>query len=186
MKESEVIELLNRRDEKAIVEMDLMFRKYLLSIIYKFLPLSEDQEEVLNDTYLAAWNSIPPNAPKSLKLYLAKIAKNKSINAVNRENRSKRIDKNLLVILDEIDSLSDDKVQPENAILQKELSQRINSFLRELPEIERFIFLRRYWYYENVSEIAERYGLSYANVKTKLFRLRKKLIEYLKEGEYEV
>lgn len=186
MEEREIVELFNNRDEKAVQEVDKKYKNYLLKVLDRMLPNKEDQMEALNDTYMAAWKSIPPNNPIYLRLYLARIAKNIAINVIKRDNSNKRISSQLIDVLDDMGEIVDKRVLPEDEVIQEELTENINIFLKKLPDLDRRIFIRRYWSMESIEEISKHFKISKSNVKVKLYRVRKKLCETLRKGGYDL
>ncbi len=181
MDDNKIIELYWQRDESAIAETDKKYGKYCRYIAYQILLDDSDSEEIVNDTYLAAWNAIPPARPDHLKGYVGKISNRLAINRYYSENAQKRGGGQLPLVLDELSeciSGSDDDIADGAAI-----TYSINRFLGSLPEKTRNIFVRRYWYASPVSEIAEEYGMRANSITVLLLRTRKKLKEFLeKEG----
>lgn len=186
MEDIKILDLFFKRDERAIEEVDRSYKNYLMTILGGLLASPEDRAECINDTYMSAWNSIPPKRPNFLNLYLAKIARNTALNMIRKENSGKRVGKQMLTVLEELEDVVDERNQPEGEIIQAELKAFINQFLYELPELEQSIFVRRYWYIESVAEIASELGLSKTNVKVKLHRVRNQLKAALEKEGYEV
>lgn len=171
------------RDEQAITSTSSKYGAYCGSIAYNILENREDAEECVNDTYLSAWNSIPPTRPTSLSAFLGKITRNGAIGMLRKYGTLKRGGSRYTAALDEIaDSLSSpDDI--ENDINGRVLTEAINRFLGGLGDEKRNIFIQRYFYLDSVSEIASYYGLRESKVKTSLFRTRNALCSYLeKEG----
>ena len=181
MKDSEIIELYFQRDERAISETQASYGKYCYSIAYHILHTNEDSDECVNDTYLRAWNSIPPNRPNHLSLFLGAITRNLSIDMWKRKNASKRGNGEMSVALDELAECMPDARIMEDSVETKELSRLINDFLHTLKEKDCNVFLRRYWYSEEYREIADRYQMNMNSVKTSLFRTRQRLKEFLEQ-----
>ena len=178
-----IITLYNARNEKAIEETSLKYGKFCYAIAYNILTDKQDSEECLNDTWLGAWNSIPPNQPQSLKYYLAGIVRNLSLKRFRSKHRQKRNEDNVSFVIDEIEQITRDTVSVEDEVGARELAQVINLFLRSLGARERCVFLRRYYFVENISEIAQRANMTENNVTVTLARTRKKLRAFLiKEG----
>lgn len=177
--DEKIINLFFERDENAIKQTDEKYGKYLQKVSYNLLKNKEDVEECLNDTYVKAWNSIPPTYPKSLLAYLVKIIRNSSISRLFSESAKKR-GKNLTAVLDEIaEIVPDKKISLEDEITIK-LS--INTFLERLDKNSRIIFVRRYFYAYSIKEIANDLNYTKSNVKVILHRTRKAFKEFL-EGE---
>jgi len=185
MDDGTIIELFNRRDENAIKQVDIKYGKYCFSIANNILSDPQDSEECVNDTYLQAWNHIPPQKPTSLKLFLAEITRNLSLNRYKEKNRQKRGGGHMMVALDEIDEFVLGTKMIDNEIEEAELINSINRFLRSLPTKSSNIFVKRYFYFNSTKEIAAMYGLTESNVLMVLSRTRKKLKNYLEmEGYY--
>lgn len=183
MKDTEILALYWARDEQAIRETQHSYGRYCYSIAYNILKDREDSDECVNDTWLRAWNVIPPKRPDRLELFLGTITRNLSFDRWKGRHAMKRGGGEMTVALDELVECVPDRHSTEEAAEAAELERCINSFLYTLPERECNVFLRRYWYVEEYSEIAARYGMKLNTVKTSLFRTRSKLKEYLeKEG----
>lgn len=180
LNDQEIIELYESRSEQAIAATDQKYGAYLHSIARGITGSEQDAQECVNDTYLRAWNSIPP-APARLGAYLARIARNIALDAVSRKSAQRRGGGELTLMLSELeDSLPDTAGQPSD---QGEISAVMDSFLRELEPRERAVFIRRYFYADSVADIAKAAGLSYRAVTSMLHRTRKKLRARLqKEG----
>ncbi|MBR1884487.1 MAG: sigma-70 family RNA polymerase sigma factor [Clostridia bacterium] len=170
------------RNEKAVEETDKKYGKYLSKVAYNILENSEDSKECINDTYLNTWNSVPPKRPSIFKIFLAKITRNIAINRYNKENTLKR-GKNVIKVCTELEECIDSDYL-EGKLDYSRLVERINNFLDKLSIEKRVIFIERYFYLENVKNIAKKHNLSESNVKVSLMRIRKDLKKYLKEGGY--
>ena len=183
MKDDAIVSMFINRDEQAIREAESKYQKYLMSVSYNICGNMEDSKECVSDTYLAAWNSIPPHHPENLLAYLSRLTRRISIDSFRKKNRDKRRSSQYAVSLDELEECIPDRNRTEEIVEERELQRYINQFLGTLRENERNIFLRRYWYAEEYNEIAKRYSLNLNTVKTTLFRVRRKLKDYLeKEG----
>ena len=180
MDDTQIIALYNQRDERAIAETSGKYGDYCYAIAYNILSDRQDAEECLNDTWLGAWNAIPPDCPANFKLYLAKITRNLSFNRYKLKNRKKRGGSETETLLDEIEEFLPDSTNVEKEIEDNEFIQAVNSFLRTLPERERGIFIRRYFYSEKTPVISRRYGMKEDTVLKTLSRTRIKLKYYLK------
>ena len=179
--DSEIIRLYFERSESAIEETDRVYGKYCRYISFEILRSREDSEEIVNDTYLNTWNSIPPKNPPSLKNFLGKIVRGLSINRLEYNNAQKRGDGRIDAVLDELQGCipSYDEKYEDNELIRKV----INNFLRSLQNEKRKIFVRRYWYLSPISDIANDFGMSEGKIKMILMRLRKDLKKMLeKEG----
>lgn len=179
MEDKKIIELFWERSETAIDESTKKYSKYLRYIAFRVLEDECDCEEIENDTYLRAWNSIPPERPMSLKGYLASICRNLSINRYNQRTAAKRGE--CEIALDELgECVSDESGDLCDAAA---LRIAIESFLRSLERRTRIIFLQRYFYNCPIAEIAGRHGMKESAVTMLLFRARQNLKIHLnKEG----
>ena len=142
---------------------------------------NEESKECVNDTYLKTWNSIPPQRPNVLKIYLGRIARNLAINQYERKKAKKR-DYTLEIALEELNECISSNNNVEEQLDYNELVNMLNIFLSELSQDKRKIFLERYWYLYSIKEISSHNKISESNVKTILLRLRSQLKDYLKEG----
>ena len=179
MEDRAIIDLYFGRDEQAITETGNKYGKYLYTVSFNVLRMREDAEECVNDTYMNAWNAIPPTRPDSLKAFLSRITRNLSINRLSAMTAEKRGGTGFDVALDELEECIPDRSSVEAEVEGKLLSEMISSFLRKEPKLHRTIFMRRYYYMNSVQEIAEEEDLSVSNVKVILFRMRGRLREYL-------
>ena len=184
MEDSKIIELYLERSENAIAETDRKYRKYCYSIAYNILHNSGDSEEVINDTYLGAWNSIPPNVPKVLQTFLGRIARNISLKKLRSSNTQKRGGGEVFLVFDEMAELIPSGQDTENDVETKELAHLINTFLKSLPETERRIFVCRYWYFDAIADISDQFGFTPSKIKSMLFRIRKKLLNKLEMEDH--
>lgn len=169
MDDNKIIELYFARSEQAIRETELKYGNYCFGIARGILSSREDAEECVNDTWLSAWNSIPPNKPNPLKTFLGRIARNHAINRYIRVRAKKRSGETDLIFEEVCDFL------PDNAPSlcdEFALKQAINSFLSSLTKKSRIIFVRRYWYLSPISEIARELAVSESSVKVTLHRTR--------------
>ena len=183
MDDSKIIQLFWARNEDAIAETSLKYGSYCRSIAHNILGNNEDAEECVSDTFLQAWNSIPPHKPAILRTFLGKITRNLSFNKYNYLRADKRGNGELPVILDELSECIGDSSNIEKAIESKELSMAINNFVRSLPYRDGNIFIRRYFFNERIKEISVRYKITENNISVILNRTRAKLRKQLiKEG----
>lgn len=173
--EVDVVRLYWERDETAIEESARLYGSYLYRIAYNILYNREDSDESVNDTYLAAWNSIPPHKPQSPKTYLAKLTRRIAVDKWRRHHSDKRGGGEMPLILDELSECLCDRATVEQRWEHKELVQILQAFSTSLSSTHRDLFLRRYWLAQPIREIASTCGWSEAKVKTTLYRIRKKL-----------
>ena len=181
MEDAKIIELYNARNEFAITETERKFGKMLFAIAMNILSSHEDSEETVNDTYEKAWNSIPPQMPNSLGAWLGKITRNISISRWRKNKARKR--SGIEIMLSELEECIPSKADIETESETKEIIAALNSWLATLKKEERMIFIRRYWYGDEVAELAKKSDIPPKKLSSKMFRLRKSLKEYLeKEG----
>lgn len=183
MEDSQILELYFARDELAISETDSKYGQYCRTIAENILLDREDSEECVNDTWLRAWNAIPPQRPNLLRLFLGKITRNLSFDRYRADKAKKRGGAELTVALAELSECVGGGTDPADEAEMKLLKTVIGQFVDNLPQRERGIFLRRYFYVESTAEIAKQYTMKEANVRLILSRIRKSLREVLtKEG----
>lgn len=181
MDDRRIIDLYFARNEQAIEETASKYGKYCFSIANHILSDPEDSKECVNDTYLDAWNSIPPHRPQSLALYLGKITRRISIDRWRKRNARKRSGGEMNLVLEELYECIPDETDVESEYEKRRLSETINSFVKELPASEQKVFLCRYWYMDSVKSIGKRFHYSESKVKSMLYRTRAKLKTVLSE-----
>ena len=174
MEDSRIIELYWARDEQAIPETDTKYGPFCRNLSKNILGSIEDAEECVNDTYLRAWNSMPPEKPMNLRAWLGRIVRNISIDLWRRHGAKKRGD-GIDALLSELEECVPSPVSVENEIDAKELTKIIEGWLDSLSRTDRAIFMRRYWYGESVIAIAIREDTDANKMAGKLYRLRKSL-----------
>ncbi|MGN0582387.1 MAG: RNA polymerase sigma factor [Oscillospiraceae bacterium] len=180
--DEEIIDLYWSRNERAITETDKKYRNKCISVARNILSDLSDAEECLNDTYLTAWNLMPPERPLKFPSFLYKIIRNHSLNRLQYKGSKKRKNEYNLSI-DEINESISFSENAESRINEIELAELLNKFLESLDTEKRVIFIRRYWYFDAYSDIARRCSLTEDNVRMILMRIRKKLREFLIENE---
>lgn len=183
MDDNEIVNLYFERDEDAILHTKEKYGSRLRLLSYRIVNDTQIAEECENDTYVQAWNSIPPNEPRSyMYAFLARIIRNLSLNRCRNQNRLKR-NASICELSEELEECLPSPDDVEGKIDDMAFSAVLNKFLGELSEEKRNVFLRRYWYTDSISDISKRFDFSETKVKTILFRCRNKLREYLeKEG----
>lgn len=183
MEDKRIIDLYWARQETAIVETDKKYGKYCRSIALHILNSLEDSEECVNDTWLKAWDSMPPKRPDYLAAFLGKIARNLSISRYRMNHARKRGSGETELLLMELEECIPSAKSVEEEVESKETAASIDRFLYGIDEESRNIFVRRYFYADPVKEIAQRFEISESKVKSQLFRMRNRLKEHLeKEG----
>lgn len=178
MEDEKIVALYWARSETAIRETDKKYGRLLHHLSCNILRSKSDAEECVNDTYLSAWNAMPPQRPSLLRAFLCRIARNLSLNRYDHIHAAKR-NPECACSLEELYSVLSFSQDPADELA---LSEAINSFLAALPQQSREIFLRRYWCFDSIKQIARRCNCSESKVTSILFRTRNLLREHLKEG----
>ena len=186
MEDSKIIDLYLNRDESAISHTADKYGSMLRSVSKRITGDAEEAEECVNDTYLEVWNRIPPSKPRDyFPAFLSRIVRNISINRCVQRERLKR--KAFITELsEEMEQCIPSSDNVENRIDEMEFGRLISGFLRKQSEEKRKVFIRRYYYLDTVTQIAEEFGCSESKVKTQLFRLRNELRKYLEREGYEI
>lgn len=185
MDDNTIIGLYWARSEKAIEETATKYSSYCYSIAFGILNNQSDSEECVNDTWLKAWNSIPPNKPRRLRVFLGKLTRNLSLDRYRYYDASKRRGCQTQLALEELQECVPIENPIDAHIEMQILSDCIDRFLRTQPQAKRDIFIRRYWFLESTKSIAECFEISETNVLTILHRVRRELKAFLeKEGVY--
>ena len=181
MNDLEIIELYFKRDEKAIEETDAKYGKLCHRIAYNILNNDEDSEECVNDTYIGVWNAIPPTRPNNFMAFVCRITRNLYLKHLEKMARQKR-SATTIVSLDELaEVLPDDSIA--DGFSDEDIAKAISDFLRSENEDARNVFMRKYYFFDSISDISRRFGFTESKVKSMLFHTRNKLKEYLiKEG----
>lgn len=181
MDDDKIIELYFAREERAIHETELKYGKLCQNIAYNILHNREDAEECVNDTYMGVWSAIPPARPRELKAFICKIARNLSLKRFERLTCQKRANATLLVFDELAEVLPDSRIVGDAG--DQEIGNLISGFLQREKEDIRKIFVRRYYFFDSIGEIASRYGFTESKVKSILYHVRIKLKDFLiKEG----
>ena len=184
--DEKIIELFWERNEKAIVETDYKYKKYLFAIAYNIVHDNLDCEECLNDTYLGVWNTIPPSKPNVFKAFITTIVRRVSINRYHSNLKKKVIPSEMTVSLSELEEfvLGDDDVSSEfDAVL---LGRIISDFIRSLSERKQFIFMSRYFVSDSIDIIAKNLNLSRSMINKELSSIRSALKEKLEKEGYSI
>ncbi len=183
MEDKGIVELYWKREEKAICETEKKYGRYLLKIAYHVLADAEDSKESVNDTYLKAWNSMPPHKPSALSTYLGKIIRQVSIDVYRKRNSMKRRISQYAISLSELEECVTDGNTPWQTVELQALADVISAYLRLSSAEMRNVFLCRYFFMDSIKEIAAYYGVSESKIKSMLYRMRRGLKEHLeKEG----
>lgn len=179
MDDRQIIRLFFERSEQAITELSRKYGDLCFKVADNILNDPQDAEECVNDAYLGAWNSIPPHSPDPLRAYLCRIVRNHSLKKLRANSALKRGSR-FEVSLSELEACIPDNSLDEQLAVS-ELSAQINAFLSTLRRDDRAMFVRRYWFAEPLSEIADTFGITEHNASVRLSRIRRKLHQYLKE-----
>lgn len=183
MDDQGIVALFFERSEQAIAETDKKYGRYCYAIAYNILSSREDSEESVSDTYLTAWNTIPPRKPNFLNAFLGKITRHISIDRWRRRDAQKRGGRETILALDELGECVDAHGL-EGETSRRELIRVLNRFLAALSESERNVFLCRYWYMDSIQTISQISGFSQSKVTSMLHRTRGKLRKMLSEEGY--
>ena len=185
MEDKQIIKLFFARSEEAIGALKVRFGNTLYKIAMNILGNHHDAEETTNDTYLAIWNAIPPKEPDPLAPYVYRTGRNMALKRLEHLSAEKR-NNSYDLSLDELGAcLPDNDINPEQAVIIQEIADSINNFLDQDTDINRYIFIRRYWYGDTVEDISKEVNMKSGTVSVRLNRIRTKLKEHLiKEGYY--
>lgn len=186
MTDEKIIELYWERSEIAVEETDRAYGRYFHSVAYGILWDYEDAKEMVNDTYLKAWNTIPPERPNHLKGFLGRITRQLSINRLEQNTAQKRGGGQYSLALDELAECIPDEDSGEDIADLTALRDTMNTFLRSLPPETRKVFIRRYWHTQSIGQIAKDFRMSESKVKSILMRTRNKLKKILTEEGHHI
>ena len=186
MDDNAIIDLYFARDQQAIQATAQEYGAYCASIAQRILDDQGAVEECVNDTWLKCWQSIPPQRPKSLKSFAGRIVRNLALSALRSETARKRGGGQVRLALDELSEVVSGGDTPEGALDRQAFRAALDGFLAALPERNRNLFLRRYWYLDSVEQLAKRYSMSRTQVTTTLHRLRVKLRVHLQQEGFEL
>ena len=184
MEDGKIVELYWNRDEKAIEETDFKYKKYLFSIAYNILHSKLDCEECLNDTYLGAWNAIPPSRPNVLKAFLITITRRIAIKRYHSNSKKNVVPSELTVALSELEDFIADDNDVVGSFDAEKLGCIISESVRSLSERKRFIFMSRYYVADSIDAIANNLNLSRSMVNKELAAIRRALKEELESEGY--
>lgn len=186
MEDQRIVELYWQRDESAVRETDAVYGAMLLGIAHRVLNDSEESEETVNDTYLKAWNTIPPHRPFRLGAFLSKITRELAIDRYRRRKAEKRAASEYALSLEELSECISGGETPEETLDADQLAGVIGAYLSTLKPTARQAFLRRYFYADSLQDIADGLGVRLSWVKTTLYRTRAGLREHLEKEGYSV
>lgn len=180
VEDSKIVDLYWSRAEEAIAESERKYGKYCYTIAHSILRNREDSEECVNDTWLGAWNAMPPHRPSHLSTFLGKITRRIALHRIEKNNAEKRGGGSVPLAIEELSECI--PASGEGGVNETALADLLDRFLDNLPEMARIMFLQRYWYLRSIREIARELGVGESRVKVTLHRARAKLKEML-EGE---
>lgn len=184
MEDHEIVHLFLQRSQRAIIETKNKYGAYCRVIARNILSNDSDVEECENDTYLAAWDAIPPHLPRKFPVFLGRLTRNIALDK-HGYNTAKKRNREFEVMLTELEGCLASPRTVEKEYEAGELANLISQFLYDTEVRARNIFIRRYWYSDSIGDLAMRFNMSSSKVKSILFRTRKKLRAYLdKEGGY--
>lgn len=181
MEDITIVELFWKRCESVLTEVAAKYGTYCTGISMQILHSEADAEECVNDTWLHAWNSIPPSRPNLLKAYLGKITRNLSLDRWKRNTAKKRGGSQVELLLEELEDCIPSADSVQNEVESKAVEEWINRFLKAQTEANRWLFIRRYWYGDSIADLAKKTKMTESYVKTQLFRLRQKLKQCLEQ-----
>ena len=186
MEDAAIVRLYWERDEQAIPATAEKYGNYCTAIAENILGSHADAEECVNDTYLNAWNAMPPHRPAVLSAFLGKLVRILSFSRWLPNAAQKRGGGHSAVVFDEIAELVSGDDSPERELDRRELVKAVDDFLDRLPRNKKRIFVCRYWYFDSISDISDRFGMTENNVSVTLSRLRLKLRNHLLERGFDL
>ena len=186
MEDCEIIELFFDRNEAALREVSQKYGLYCKTIARNILNNSEDADECVNETYIRAWESIPPKKPTVLRAFLGRITKNLALNRMRSIKTEKRGGGETDLSFDELDDFVSGKYSVEIEAERKEFIAALNRFLDKLPARQRQLFVGRYWGCFNLTQLAEQHGMSQSGVSENIAKTRKQLKKYLLKRGFEL
>ena len=186
MDDNRIIELFFARDEGAIQAAAQQYGAYCTTIARNILGDQGAAEECVNDAWLRCWQSIPPQRPRSLKGFVGRVVRNLALSARRAETAQKRGGGQAALAMEELNECVSGGETPEGALDRQAFQAALDGFLAALPEAQRNLFLRRYWYLDSVEQLARRFAMSQTQVTTTLHRLRGKLRAHLEQEGFEL
>ena len=183
MDDNEILNLFRERQEQAIRETQTKYGRLCLRVAEGILSDEGESEECVNDTWLRAWNAIPPEWPARLSAWLARVTRNLAISRLRRRHAQKRGGEQHAALLDELAECVPGGADPQRELESRELSGYIDRFLEGLKKEERDLFVARYFFAASPAELQQRTGWSAGKIQSMLQRTRRKLKNYLQEEE---
>ena len=184
MSDEQIVELYWQRNEQSIKETDIKYKNFLLSVAINIVHDMCDSEECLNDTYIGAWNAIPPAKPVMLQAFLGAIMRRTAIDRFRANNRQKRVTSEFMLSLSELEDFIADDSDMNAEIEAKELGKIISNYVRSLPNRQMYIFVSRYYIADPISTISEELGCSVSTVKREIKAIKNGLKKQLESEGY--
>ena len=184
MSDEEIVALYWQRDENAIRATDAKYRDYLMAIARNIVRDLRDCEECLNDTYLGAWNAIPPKRPTILQAFLATIMRRTAIDRHRANTRDKRVPTDAIDSFDELEYVIAGGDQPAKMAEAEHLASLISGYVRALPKRRKYVFMARYFAARSIAEVAKTLSCSEATVNRDIARIRDELRALLRKEGY--
>ena len=184
MEDSAIIELLYNHSEDGLARLSEKYNKLLQTVVSSVLYDCGDAEECVNDTWLGAWKSMPPHRPQVLSPFLAKITRAAAIDRFRTRKRFKRQSSEYACSLSELEECIPDGTSVSQQVHAQLLAETIGRFLRDLPSLQRSVFVERYFYMDPIKDIARRHAMSESKTKSMLHRIRERLRGYLRQEGY--
>ena len=185
MDDSKIVDLYFERSESAIVETDKKYGRLCRHIAMNILGNTDDSNECVNDTYLGAWNTIPPEKPNKFSAFIGRITRNLALKRYEYLSAAKR-NPEAIMSLSELDDIVSGRKNVEDEVENKRIEQVISGFLRQQDKDKRTVFIRRYWYFESIDRISKRYSFSHSKVTSMLYNTRQNLKKYLESEGIEI
>ena len=183
MDDNQIIDLYWARSQQAIAESEHKYGAYCRTVARNILDREEDAEECVNDTWLRAWNVIPPQRPTRLQAFFGKLTRNLSLDRWRRDRAQKRGGSQVELALEELEDCLAARDRVDESLNAQHTARLISGFVRSLPQPERTLFVRRYWYLDDIQTLARSMGMGQSQVKSRLHRIRLRLkAELEKEG----
>lgn len=183
--DEQIVEMYWQRDENAIRETEKKYGWMILRIAYNILHDPYDSEECRNDVYLRIWNSIPPNRPNELSLFIARIARNSAINVYKEKRKKTRVPSEMTESLEKLEAVLKEYRSPESEVSSREFDRLINVFIGTLSKRRRYVFIGRYFWADTLETIAKELGVNISTIQRDIKKIRHDLRDYLeRNGEY--
>ena len=185
MEDERIVELFWQRDEDAVTQTERKYGAYCYAVAFNVLSVREDAEECVSDAYRRAWDSIPPERPKLLRAWLGKVTRNLALNLWNKNHTQKRYS-GFEQLFGELEDCVPASGNVERSVDSAELGRVISEWLREQSELDRVLFVRRYWQGEALNALADEWGVSQNKLAQKMLRLRRSLRSALEREGVEI